>query len=124
MTEPIADTARIASRRQWPLPKQADPKAPLLRVTDLKTHFKLDRGWLQAVDGVSFGLNDGEALGLAGESGCGKTTTALSLVRLLPSNGRIRSGNVPCASLYNRDGCRQRRVDRKGRVCRRIHQVV
>ena len=94
MSEPVADTARIASRRQWPLPKQADPNAPLLRVTDLKTHFKLDRGWLQAVDGVSFGLNDGEALGLAGESGCGKTTTALSLVRLLPSNGRIRSGKV------------------------------
>jgi oligopeptide/dipeptide ABC transporter ATP-binding protein len=92
--QPLADTARIASRRQWPLPKQADPKAPLLRVTDLKTHFKLDRGWLQAVDGVSFGLDDGEALGLAGESGCGKTTTALSLVRLLPANGQIRSGKV------------------------------
>ena len=41
---------------------------------------------------MSFGLDDGEALGLAGESGCGKTTTALSLVRLLPSNGQIRSG--------------------------------
>ncbi|MEO8274293.1 MAG: ABC transporter ATP-binding protein, partial [Chloroflexota bacterium] len=92
--EPVADTARIASRRQWPLPKQADPNAPLLRVKDLKTHFKLDRGWLHAVDGVSFGLDDGEALGLAGESGCGKTTTALSLVRLLPSNGQIRSGSV------------------------------
>ena len=94
MTEPVADTARIASRRQWPLPKQADPTAPLLRVTDLRTHFKTSRGWLHAVDGVSMGLNDGEALGLAGESGCGKTTTALSLVRLLPSNGEIRSGKV------------------------------
>ncbi len=51
-------------------------------------------GSVKAVDGVSFRLDDGEALGIAGESGCGKTTTALSLVRLLPANGRIRSGKV------------------------------
>ena len=62
-------------------------------VKDLRTHFKLESGWVKAVDGVSFRLNDGEALGLAGESGCGKTTTALSLVRLLPSNARIRKGS-------------------------------
>ena len=43
---------------------------------------------------MSFTLRDGEALGIAGESGCGKTTTALSLVRLLPSNGRIVEGSV------------------------------
>ncbi|NJD28282.1 MAG: ABC transporter ATP-binding protein [Chloroflexi bacterium] len=84
----------IRGRRQWPLPKLADPAAPLLEVRDLKTHFRLERGWVRAVDGVSFSLADGEALGLAGESGCGKTTTALSLVRLLPSNGRIRGGSV------------------------------
>ncbi len=87
-------TAEIRGRRQWPLPKQADPAAPLLRVNNLQTHFQLGRGWVKAVDGVSFGLDDGEALGLVGESGCGKTTTALSLVRLLPSNGRIRGGSV------------------------------
>ncbi|HSL98434.1 MAG TPA: ABC transporter ATP-binding protein [Candidatus Deferrimicrobiaceae bacterium] len=86
--------AEIRGRRQWPLPKLADPNAPLLEVRDLKTHFRLERGWVRAVDGVSFRLDDGEALGLAGESGCGKTTTALSLVRLLPSNGRIRGGSV------------------------------
>ena len=51
-------------------------------------------GSVKAVDGVSFRLDDGEALGIAGESGCGKTTTALSLVRLLPANGRIRSGKI------------------------------
>ena len=89
------ETALLAARgrRQWPLPKQADPAAPLLVVEDLRTHFKLQDGWVRAVDGVSFRLNDGEALGLAGESGCGKTTTALSLVRLLPSNARIRKGS-------------------------------
>ncbi len=88
-----AGLAATRGRRQWPLPKQADPSAPLLVVQDLRTHFKLESGWVRAVDGVSFRLNDGEALGIAGESGCGKTTTALSLVRLLPSNARIRKGS-------------------------------
>src|SRR5215211_397448 len=86
--------AEIRGRRQWPLPKLAIPNAPLLEVRDLKTHFRLPQGWVKAVDGVSFGLADGEALGLAGESACGKTTTALSLVQLLPGNGRIRAGSI------------------------------
>ena len=81
-------------RRQWPLPKQAVPGAPLLEVKDLKTHFTLESGTVRAVDGVSFTLDDGEALGIAGESGCGKTTTALSLVKLLPSNARIVEGSI------------------------------
>jgi peptide/nickel transport system ATP-binding protein len=88
-----ADMAAIRGRRLWPLPRQADPAAPLLVVKDLRTHFKLDAGWVKAVDGVSFRLDDGEALGIAGESGCGKTTTALSLVRILPANARIRKGS-------------------------------
>jgi oligopeptide/dipeptide ABC transporter ATP-binding protein len=83
-----------AGRRQWPLPKQADPSAPLLEVEHLTTHFSLPNATVHAVDDVSFRLEDGEALGIAGESGCGKTTTALSLVRLLPSNGRIVGGSV------------------------------
>ena len=63
-------------------------------VEDLAVRFSLPSGSVKAVDGVSFRLDDGEALGIAGESGCGKTTTALSLVRLLPANGRIRSGKI------------------------------
>jgi peptide/nickel transport system ATP-binding protein len=89
-----AEAAEIRGRRQWPLPKLAVPGAPLLEVKDLETHFKLRQGWVRAVDGVSFGLADGEALGLAGESACGKTTTALSLVQLLPANGHIRKGSI------------------------------
>jgi peptide/nickel transport system ATP-binding protein len=89
-----ATAAEIRGRRKWPLPKLAVPNAPLLEVRDLQTHFRLRNGWVRAVDGVSFGLADGEALGLAGESACGKTTTALSLMKLLPGNGRIRGGNV------------------------------
>ena len=91
---PAAVAAAIRGRRQQSLPRLADPNAPLLEVTDLKAHFRLEHGWLRAVDGVSFRLENGEALGLAGESGCGKTTTALSLVGLLPANGRIRGGSV------------------------------
>ncbi|HET7472632.1 MAG TPA: ATP-binding cassette domain-containing protein, partial [Candidatus Limnocylindrales bacterium] len=68
------------------LPKQADPNRPLLEVQDLRTYFRLDGATVHAVDGVSFRLEQGEALGIAGESGCGKTTTALSLIRLLPGN--------------------------------------
>jgi oligopeptide/dipeptide ABC transporter ATP-binding protein len=82
------------SRRSKPLPKGADPAAPLLEVENLTTYFKLDGKTVRAVDGVSFTVRDGEALGLAGESGCGKTTTALSLLRLLPSNAQIVRGSV------------------------------
>ena len=82
------------ARHQRTLPKLADPDAPLLVVEDLKTYFTLDSGTVKAVDGVSFRLEQGEALGIAGESGCGKTTTALSLVRVLPSNANIVGGSI------------------------------
>ena len=66
----------------------------LLRVENLKTYFSTKNGDVKAVDDVSFTLNYGEALGLVGESGCGKTTTALSIARLLPNEGRIEGGKV------------------------------
>src|SRR5664280_792166 len=100
-------------RRQWPLPKQADPDAPLLVVEDLRTYFTLPSGTVKAVDGVSFELHDGEALGIAGESGCGKTTTALSLVRLL------RQGPLPPAARGARPGGRHEPANR--RAARRRH---
>jgi len=88
------DGSAIRGRRQWPLPKLADPTAPLLVVDGLTVRFSMPSGSVKAVDDVSFRLDDGEALGIAGESGCGKTTTALSLVQLLPANGRIKAGRV------------------------------
>ncbi len=66
----------------------------LLEIRDLVVEFTTEAGTVHAVEGVSFELEHGQALGLAGESGCGKTTTALSLMRLLPSNGRIVSGSI------------------------------
>ena len=91
---PSAGITTAAQRRQRPLPKLADPAARLLVVEDLKTYFSTGSGPVRAVDGVSFKVEHGEALGIAGESGCGKTTTALSLVRILPANAKIMSGSI------------------------------
>src|SRR5499427_2126251 len=68
---------------------------PLLSVEDLQTYFFTRRGVTKAVDGVSFTLNAGETMALVGESGCGKSVTCLSLVRLVPEPaGRIVGGKV------------------------------
>jgi len=66
----------------------------LLEVDGLKTYFKTQEGTLKAVDGISFDLDRGQAMGLAGESGCGKTTAALSIMKLLPANGFIAGGSI------------------------------
>jgi peptide/nickel transport system ATP-binding protein len=66
----------------------------LLRVEDLKTHFFTDDGVVRAVDGVSFRVNRGETLGIVGESGCGKSVTSLSIMRLIAFPGRIVTGKI------------------------------
>ena len=70
--------------------------APLLRVSGLQTHYSSFGGsrLVRAVDGVSFTLREGETIGLVGESGCGKTTTCLSIVGLLPPAARIVGGSI------------------------------
>lgn len=72
----------------------ASDRAPLLEVDGLSMHYRTGAGWVSAVDGVSFALHRGEALGLVGESGCGKTSVAMSLLRLLPENAEFRGGSV------------------------------
>jgi peptide/nickel transport system ATP-binding protein len=68
---------------------------PLLSVEDLRTHFFTVDGVTRAVDGVTFSVNAGETLGIVGESGCGKSVTALSILRLLPQRiGRIVGGRI------------------------------
>ncbi len=67
----------------------------LLEVKNLKTGFRVDEGSFYAVDDVSFTLDRGETLGLVGESGCGKSVTALSIMRLIPDPpGKIESGSI------------------------------
>ncbi len=68
--------------------------SPVLTVDDLHTEIAVHDGAVHAVDGVSFTVRRGELLGLVGESGCGKTMTALSIMRLLPAGGRIVGGHV------------------------------
>ncbi|PKN05817.1 MAG: peptide ABC transporter ATP-binding protein, partial [Deltaproteobacteria bacterium HGW-Deltaproteobacteria-7] len=67
---------------------------PLLEIKDLMTVFDTVRGRIKAVDGVSLKINSGETLGIVGESGCGKTMLALSVMRLVPANGKIISGEI------------------------------
>src|SRR5579872_2278457 len=68
--------------------------APVLEVEDLSTHIHLRRSVVKAVGNVSFAIEAGETLGLVGESGCGKSMTGLSIMRLLPNGGRIASGSI------------------------------
>jgi len=67
---------------------------PVLSLSDLRTQFKMRSGVVTAVDGVSFDIAAGESVGLVGESGCGKSTTGLSIMRLLPTNGSVAGGTV------------------------------
>jgi oligopeptide/dipeptide ABC transporter ATP-binding protein len=87
---PARAKARPAAKR----PVERIEHPGLLDVRGLTTYFKLGSGDVKAVRDVSFTLEPGESLGLAGESGCGKTTAALSILKLLPENGRIVSGEV------------------------------
>jgi peptide/nickel transport system ATP-binding protein len=66
----------------------------LLNVENLRMHYQTLRGWVLAVDDISFNLKKGDSLGLAGESGCGKTSAALCVLRLLPRNAKVFEGSI------------------------------
>ncbi|MBI5876182.1 MAG: ABC transporter ATP-binding protein [Chloroflexi bacterium] len=67
---------------------------PILEVDNLRTHFFTRNGVVKAVDGISFKMHEGETLGIVGESGCGKSITALSLMKLIPHPGKVVTGNI------------------------------
>ncbi len=66
----------------------------LLEITDLRTEIQLKEGVVHAVDGVTLHVDEGETLGVVGESGCGKTMTALTIMQLLPNGGHIAGGSI------------------------------
>lgn len=69
--------------------------ATLLEIKDLRTYFHTEDGIVKAVDGVSYDVQEGETLGIVGESGCGKSVSALSIMRLIPTPpGRIETGSI------------------------------
>src|SRR5665811_2077114 len=68
--------------------------SPLLEVKNLHTYFKSDDGLVRAVDGVDFHVMAGEIMGLVGESGCGKSVTSLSIMRLITAPGYVESGEI------------------------------
>ena len=67
---------------------------PLLEVDDLQVHFFIDEGTVRAVDGVSFSLEQGKTLGIVGESGSGKSVIGQSILRIVPSPGKIVNGRI------------------------------
>ena len=66
----------------------------VLQLDHVTTNYRTVRGWVKAAENVSFEIGPGEALGVVGESGCGKTTVALSILKILPRGGRIRKGKI------------------------------
>ena len=77
-----------------PIPMASNPSSPILSVRDLKTYFFADEGITRAVDGASFDVYAGRTLGIVGESGCGKSVTARSILRIVERPGRIESGEI------------------------------
>jgi ABC-type dipeptide/oligopeptide/nickel transport system ATPase component len=99
---------------------------PLLTVSDLRTYFYTSAGVARAVDGVSFTIGAGETLGIVGESGCGKSVTALSILRLVQQPGRIEPGSrimFENQDLLQLDDAGIRRV-RGNRIAMIFHELI
>lgn len=91
----------------------------ILEINDLRTYFQMPEGVVKAVDGISFTVKKGEILGLVGESGCGKSVTALSILQILAPNAKIMSGDI---LLYKDEDnpINLAKLDPKGEDIRRI----
>lgn len=96
----------------------APTEQPLLDVRNLATHFFSREGVLKAVDGASFSIRRGQALGIAGESGCGKSVTAQSILRITPAHARIVAGEILLD--HNGETVDLAQMDPKSRAIRKI----
>jgi peptide/nickel transport system ATP-binding protein len=91
----MATTSGVSNPSYHPItPSPQNPRPSILEVRDLRVHYHTSRGAVQAVNGVSFDIREGERVGLVGESGSGKSTIALALLRLIRPPGRIESGEM------------------------------
>ena len=97
-------------------------KEPLLEVKDLKTYFYTEDGVVKAVDGVDFFVSEGEVLGLVGESGCGKSVTSLSIMRLISDPGEILEGEIRFDGRSLRQLSENEMVDMRGNRMSMIFQ--
>lgn len=88
----MPESTRTLTHAHAPMSTAND--APLLEVRNLKTHFMLDQGLVRAVDGVDFTVKRGQTVGLVGESGCGKSVMARSILRIVPYPGQIVDGQI------------------------------
>ena len=93
---------------------------PLLSVRNLKTYFGLDEGTVKAVDGVSFDVNPGQVVGIVGESGCGKSVTIKSVLRIVEQPGRIVEGQILWRGPKNGDAVDLAQLDPRGKQMRAI----
>ncbi len=91
--ENVLEAQKAPTRRTGETDRQVDSVSELV-VQDLRMYYQSRRGQVRAVDGVSFTLAPGKALGIVGESGCGKSSLGITLLRLLPPNGRVMGGSV------------------------------
>jgi len=86
-------------------------KENILTISDLYTQFFTYGGVVEALDGVNFSIREGEVFGLVGESGCGKSVTALSILRLVPPPGKIVS--VKLVTRWQNPSCTMKKKKRK-----------
>ena len=77
---------------------------PVISVRDLETHFFTDEGIVRAVDGVNFDVHPGTTMGIVGESGCGKSITAKSILQIVEAPGRIVNGEINYRRSSGRNG--------------------
>lgn len=94
----------------------------ILKVENLKTYFYTEEGVVKAVDGVSFNIYKDEVMGLVGETGCGKSVTALSILRLVREPGKIIDGNIVYKGISLLDLSEQEMRERRGRDITMIFQ--
>ena len=91
LDETVVEELVPAAQRR---PKRERGERPLLEIRGLRTSFHTRDGVVRAVDGIDFSVDRGEIMGLVGESGCGKSVTSLSIMRLVAQSGQIEGGEI------------------------------